>query len=71
MDDIILSTKEGKMVKILYPDKRIVSEDTIIAWANDYCIDNDIDPIADDDIYRAVDILSDSGEVTFAKDWQI
>ena len=66
------------MVRTLYPQRRLVPEETVISWAQDSLINTGMDSgltpesVMESDEYRnlnlhgAITLLEDSGEVTFA-----
>ena len=65
------------MVKIVWPEQRLVSDATIILWAQDawvnhhleneydWPVENDLDALG-----AAVELLEDVGDVTFPEDWR-
>ena len=61
-------TSELETVHILYPENRLVPAEQIISWATDAFIDGEANHMPQD-IYDAVDILSDLGTITVAKGW--
>jgi hypothetical protein len=50
--------------KMIFPEKRMVSAQTVIGWAQDHLIDAGT-PNETLEVQEAVDILEDAGLVTF------
>jgi hypothetical protein len=62
-------SREG-LIHILYPDDRWVTPEKVIGWARDLIADGDYEDVdldaEDDPLPLAMELLSDTGEVTFA-----
>jgi len=56
-------------VRILYPEARVVSDETIIGWAKDAIANGETDADGfDGSLESAIYLLDDIGAVTFAND---
>lgn len=55
------------MIKIVYPERRYISEDKLISWAKDCYFNADTDELAET-LGDAVRVLEDLGYITVGKD---
>jgi hypothetical protein len=54
------------MVRVIYPERRTVSEETVIGWARDAVANGEAESF-DGTLDDAMELLEDIGEVTFAR----